>query len=71
MESPELFWDKLLSRQPEQVMAAYSRLLPDEQVLVLRHLECMATEPGWHSEQRFSAQAALDAITDSGRKAGH
>jgi hypothetical protein len=71
MDSPEQFWEQLLSRQPDQVVAAYARLALDEQAYVLRHLEQMAAEPGWHPEQRLSAQAALEAIEDSGRAAGH
>jgi hypothetical protein len=70
MDSPELFWEQLLSRQPEQILAVYTRLSPDEQENVLSHLERMATEPGWHPEQRLSAQAALLAILDEGREAG-
>jgi hypothetical protein len=62
MDSPEIIWDQLLSRQPERILAAYWRLSPDEQQTVLRHLERMTTEPGWHPEQRISAQAALQVL---------
>lgn len=64
METLELLWDQLLSRQPEQIRAAYNRLSPDEQVYVLRHLGRMASEPGWHTEQVLSAQAAINALGD-------
>jgi hypothetical protein len=64
MDSPEQLWDQLLSRQAEQILAAYNRLSPDEQVYVLRHLGRMASEPGWHTEQVLSAQAALQALGD-------
>ena len=59
MESPELLWEQLLSRQPEQVLAAFTRLSPDEQAQVLQHLERMATEPGWHPEQCFPPRRPL------------
>jgi len=61
----EQIWNQLLSRQPEQVRQAYTNLNPVEQKTVLEHLRVMVTEPGWHQEQRFSAQAALDAIDSS------
>ncbi len=64
MDPLELLWDQLLSRQPEQILAAYNRLSPDEQVYVLRHLGRMASEPGWHTEQVLSARAALSALGD-------
>ena len=58
----EDLWDALLSRQPEQVRAAFRSLEPDLQHSVLAHLQRMTSEPGWHLEQRLSAQAALDAL---------
>ncbi len=41
-------WDALLSRQPEQVRAAFRSLEPDQQHSVLAHLQRMTSEPGWH-----------------------
>jgi len=64
MNPLELLWDQLLSRQPEQIRAAYNHLSPDEQESVLRHLGRMASEPGWHTEQVLSAQLALQALGD-------
>ncbi len=58
----EWLWDCLLSRQAERVQEAFAGLQPDEQHAVLEHLQRMATESGWHPEQRLSAQAALEAI---------
>ena len=58
----ELLWDALLSRQVDQVRAAFSGLQPQEQQAVMEHLQRMAGEPGWHREQRISAQAALEAL---------
>jgi hypothetical protein len=58
----EQIWNQILSRQPDQIRQAYSNLNPVEQRAVLEHLRVMATEPGWHQEQRLSAQAALETI---------
>lgn len=58
----EQLWDRLLSRQPEQVQAAFAELTAAEQASVVSHLERMTSEPGWHLEQVRSAQAALDAL---------
>ena len=57
----ENLWDRLLSRQEEMVRAAFSDLDQGEKKAVLTHLRQMATEPGWHSQQRESARAALRA----------
>ncbi|HLE52074.1 MAG TPA: hypothetical protein VI755_08420 [Anaerolineales bacterium] len=61
-DSLETLWDGLLSRQPEQVRAAYASLDEMGKKAVLAHLERMANEAGWHPEQRFSAQVALEAL---------
>jgi len=58
----ENLWDALLSRQAEQVRAAFADLGPGEQQAVIQHLKRMTDEPGWHSEQRLSALAALEAL---------
>ena len=58
----ETLWDGLLSRQPEQVRAAYASLDEKEKKVVLTHLERIVSEPGWHPEQRLSAQAALEVL---------
>jgi hypothetical protein len=58
----ELLWDNLLSRQPDQIREAFGALSPVEQQAVLAHLKRIVNEPGWHSEQRLSAQAALSAL---------
>ena len=60
----EDLWDALLSRQPEQVRIAFRSLEPDLQRSVLAHLQRMTSKPGWHTEQRLSAQAALEALQD-------
>jgi hypothetical protein len=55
-------WSALLSRQAEQVRLAYRSLDAEQQRSVRAHLLRMVHEPGWHAEQRISAQAALDAL---------
>jgi hypothetical protein len=60
----EDFWDKILSRQPEQIRKAFMSLRSDEQQSVLTHIKHMATDPGWHPEQRLSAQAAIEALKE-------
>lgn len=59
---PEVIWESLLSRRPEQVRAAFNGLDVDGRQAVLTHLQRMATETGWHPEQRRSALAALAAL---------
>jgi hypothetical protein len=58
----EALWDRLLSRRPAAVWDAFHSLPPEEQKAVLEHLYRMASEPGWHEEQRLSAEAALAAL---------
>lgn len=60
--SLETLWDALLSRNTTQVQAAYARLDPASQQVVLLHLRRMVNEPGWHPEQVRSAQSALAAL---------
>ena len=58
----EDLWDALLSRQSEQVRAAYHSLDEERKAAVYSHLQRMVSEPDWHPEQRLSAQAALNAL---------
>jgi len=62
----EAIWDQLLSRDAALIRRAYAALSIDEQRAVLAHLQRMAAEPGWHDEQRISAQVALAAISYTG-----
>jgi hypothetical protein len=55
-------WDALLSRQPEQIRAAFDPLSPAEQAAVIAHLRRMVGESGWHPEQARSARAALKVL---------
>jgi hypothetical protein len=57
-------WAALLSRRPEQVRLAYRSLDAEQQRSVRAHMLRMVHEPGWHDEQRRSAQAALEALQD-------
>ena len=58
----EIFWDNMLSRVPDRVRAAFAMLQVEERQAVLEHLRTMASEPGWHPEQRRSAEAALEVL---------
>ena len=61
----EPLWERLLSREEMQVKTAFSSLSESEQEAVLIHLRRMAQEDGWHSEQRISAQIALDVLKEA------
>jgi hypothetical protein len=58
------FWDALLSRRPAAIRAVFQPLDAATRRAVAAHLQKMASEDGWHPEQRQSAQAALDALGD-------
>ncbi len=62
MDTLETLWDDLLSRRPARIRRAFNRLPPDQQQSVRAHLQRMVAEDGWHSEQRRSAQIALQAL---------
>jgi len=61
-EPLEIFWDAILSREPDQIVKAFQPLDPDSRRRTLVHLRRMAEEEGWQSMQRISALAALDAL---------
>jgi hypothetical protein len=58
----ELFWESLLSRQPDQIQAAFNSVDKITQAQVLEHLQQMVSEEGWHPEQVLSAQTALEIL---------
>lgn len=60
--SSEQFWDNILSRDPVQILEAFRSLDTPSRQAVLNHLQSMAKEDGWLSEQRLSANIALEAI---------
>ena len=62
-EPVELFWESLLSRQPDQIQAAFNSVDQITQAQVLEHLRQMISEEGWHPEQALSAQTALEILT--------
>ncbi len=62
MDPLEFFWDRLLSRSPEQIRAIFKTIDETSQREVLAHLKKMTTEEGWHPEQVISAQTALNVI---------
>lgn len=55
----EKLWNNLLSREAKKVKMAFANLDKESQQAILQHLTRMANEPGWHPEQRASAEAAL------------
>jgi hypothetical protein len=61
-DSLQLFWDNLLSRNPAQIEKAFLELDQHSKQAVIAHLQKMTSEPGWHPEQRKSAQMALTTI---------
>lgn len=63
LDPVELFWDHLLSREPDQILAAVHALDEETRQRVIAHLQSMASEEGWHPEQRKSAQVALEVIS--------
>ena len=65
MSSEEIIWEQILSRDPEQVRAAFFMLDGETQQGVVEHLRVMVSEEGWHPEQVISAQKALIAIEES------
>ena len=67
IENPDAitqFWDALLSREPERIRRIFQPLDPATRKSVIDHLQRMASEEGWHPEQRLSARAAIDAVRD-------
>jgi hypothetical protein len=61
-------WERLLSRQPEEIQPAFDALDDESRQALLAHLKRMAGEDGWHPEQRASAQAALNVLKPPTRK---
>ncbi|MGA9398043.1 MAG: hypothetical protein WBV22_07270 [Anaerolineaceae bacterium] len=60
--SLENLWDEILSREATRIVAAFNKLDQDEQDSIVKHLERMTNEEGWHVDQVRSAQVALEAI---------
>lgn len=58
----QIFWDNLLSRNPQRIWTAFSTLDASSRQAVITHLQKMISEPGWHPEQVKSAQAALETL---------
>ena len=67
-DSLEDFWGEILSRNKELIRAAIDRLDLIEREAVLVHLKRMVDEPGWQSEQRISAQAALEILDTNSKQ---
>lgn len=58
----EVFWENLLSGEPERIRYAFFGLQVSEQQSVYTHLKRMVNESGWQPEQKVSAQTALKVI---------
>ena len=63
MNAIEQLWEAILSRDAELVATEFSKLDEIDRLTINDHLRKMATEPGWHIEQRRSAQTAIDIIS--------
>ncbi len=68
MASKEIIWEQILSRDPEQVHAAFFALDAETQKQVAAHLRLMTSEEGWHPEQVISARKALEVIKNKDGK---
>jgi NADH:ubiquinone oxidoreductase subunit E len=66
----EEIWDAILSREAQRIREAFRQLSAQEQQAVMAHLDRMCREDGWHPEQVLSAQAALKALSASGKMRG-
>jgi hypothetical protein len=62
MNSEEIVWEMLLSREPYKVRSVFRALDEETRAAVLAHLHAMSSEEGWHPEQVKSAEAALEII---------
>ena len=68
MNSIEQLWDALLSRDSALIQKTYKHLNEKDRKTIMDHLIKMTTETGWHSDQKFSAQAAIDAFNGLGKE---
>jgi hypothetical protein len=64
----EQIWEALLSRDELRICSIYNRMNIEEQQAVLTHLRRMVSEPGWHTEQRISAQKAIEALASDSKQ---
>lgn len=62
MNNIENLWDHMLSKDKKKIITSYLRLNPEEKTAVVEHLNKMANEKGWHTEQKKSAKTALLVI---------
>ena len=60
----EIFWNAVLSRQPQRIRRAVKPLDKPARAALVAHLESMVSEEGWLPQQRESAQTALDVIRE-------
>jgi hypothetical protein len=62
MNSIDRLWDALLSRDFALIQKTYKHLNEKDQKVIMDHLIKMTIDFGWHSEQKRSAEIAIDAI---------
>jgi hypothetical protein len=65
LPEPEALWSRLLSGQPDLILAAWRTLGREEQEIIRRHLQTMTRDEGWHPGQRRAAFAALQCLDES------
>ena len=64
MDNIEELWERILSRDKEQIKKAFLSLNQEEKQQILAHLNEMSSGSGWHKEQKISADAALEVIIE-------
>lgn len=62
----EQIWSAILSREKSEIDRAYLSLDETSREVVMKHLQKMTSEEGWHSEQVKSAHKALQVIKKMG-----
>ncbi len=50
MDDAEQLWELILSRHRESILDAFHSLNSEEQGLVVKHLQRITSEDGWHPE---------------------
>lgn len=62
----EQLWGAILSREESEIKRTYLSLDETSREVVMKHLQKMTSEEGWHSEQVKSARKALQVIKKIG-----
>lgn len=64
MNTIEIFWDKLLSREKNAIIEAFDSLSQKEQVKIVNHLKNIISNPDYLDQQKESASIALQTIKE-------